>query len=500
MRGRPRWASSSEWIVTWRGCELDVLARPRAVVGAPAVDLERRVGRRDLLDLAGEMLEHRGDRGEGRAAAAGAHDLAFGVERVGLAAELDGERVSLVAVEHPPAQLGRLAERDRQHAFGQRVERAAVADLDLAVAGLAQVALHRGDRLGRAQAARLVEDDPAVHRRGAIATNAGEGRAIAIGGSALASRRGPGHWLVAPAAAAPGGGRRLHARRPWRFRRPTWRRPSFTGLHGSPPSAGYLAGRAAAAKGERETALAALGELAAEGAPVLPGPQDPLAQFAGRARSFRPLFDALRARLAPTADGRVAIEASRPPVAAESIAYDPATRRFYAISNWFDNATYALLPSGRLRRLFALPELTPNGVAVDAARHRLWFVATDAFRDGAAKPRSTLWRVDLATGARRSFEAPDAKGFNDLAIAPDGDVYVTDTPGGALFVLRDGSQQPKRFLPDETFQQPNGIAVGDDGRYLFVAQGLDFYKSTSRSMMSKPCKCRRRSRRSEPTA
>ena len=88
--------------------------------------------------------------------------LSFAVERIGFLAELDREGIGLARIEHAPGQLGRLAERDRQHAFGKRIERAAVADLDLAVARLAQHALDRRDGLGRTEAARLVEDQPAV--------------------------------------------------------------------------------------------------------------------------------------------------------------------------------------------------------------------------------------------------------------------------------------------------------------------------------------------------
>jgi sugar lactone lactonase YvrE len=233
----------------------------------------------------------------------------------------------------------------------------------------------------------------------------------------------------------------------------------------------YLRARAAAASGDRTAALDALKQSEPAGAAILPGPQDPLAGYLADA-DFAPVFAALRDRVDSTANGRLAVDTPSPPVAAESLAYDSRTRRFF-LSNWHDNAIYTLTFDGHLARYFALPELTPNGVKIDLDRRRLWFVATNAFRDGAAEPRSQLWSVDLATGAATSFAATGAKGFNDLAIAPNGNVYVTDTPGGALYVLRAGSPELRRFLPDEKFQQPNGIAVGDTGRHLFVAQGLD---------------------------
>ena len=108
------------------------------------------------------MVEHAGNRRHRRTTIAALDDFAFGIERVGLLAELDGEGVDLVAIEHAPGQLGRFAQRDRQHAFGKRIERAAMADLGLGMAALLQHALDRRYRLRRTEPTRLVEDQPPV--------------------------------------------------------------------------------------------------------------------------------------------------------------------------------------------------------------------------------------------------------------------------------------------------------------------------------------------------
>src|SRR5439155_5697912 len=82
--------------------------------------------------------------------------------RIRLLAEADGKFVRLRRIEHAPGELGRFAERDGQDAAGQRVEGAAMADLGLGLAGLAQQALDRAYRCGRTKSERLVENDPAV--------------------------------------------------------------------------------------------------------------------------------------------------------------------------------------------------------------------------------------------------------------------------------------------------------------------------------------------------
>ena len=103
-----------------------------------------------MFDGAGEARQHRFDVRQRRAVAAGIDHLALAVEGIGLLAEADGEVIGLGRVEHAAGELGCLAERDRQHARRQRVERAAVADLGLGLAGLPEDALDRRNRLGRA--------------------------------------------------------------------------------------------------------------------------------------------------------------------------------------------------------------------------------------------------------------------------------------------------------------------------------------------------------------
>ncbi len=138
------------------------LTRPRQIIGPLPIDHQSRIGGRDLIDRASETRQHTLKLSPRRSHVALRHDLALKVQRIGLAPELHGELVDLARIEHPPAQLGRLADADRQHAGRQRIERAAVPDLDLAEASLPQVALYRRDGLRRSQPQRLVENDPAI--------------------------------------------------------------------------------------------------------------------------------------------------------------------------------------------------------------------------------------------------------------------------------------------------------------------------------------------------
>src|SRR6185295_19048200 len=77
---------------------------------------------------------------------------------VALLAPGDREAVALAAVHHEGNRLGGFAERNRQAAGGERIERAGMAG----ALGLEQ-ALEHGDRVRRGHADRLVEHHPAMN-------------------------------------------------------------------------------------------------------------------------------------------------------------------------------------------------------------------------------------------------------------------------------------------------------------------------------------------------
>ncbi len=157
----------------------DGLAGPGSFIGGFAADLERGICGRHLLDLTREPEGNALDLLERRADVAGGDDPAFGIQGIRFRAERNRELVSLGRVEHPAAELGRFAERNRKDSARQRVERSAVADLRPGLARLTEQALDRADGLGRAEAHRLVEDDPAVEHQPARPKIPRNARAIA---------------------------------------------------------------------------------------------------------------------------------------------------------------------------------------------------------------------------------------------------------------------------------------------------------------------------------
>ena len=138
--------------------------RPRQIIGALAIDHQRGIGGRHLADRTSELRQDRLNRGQCGPHIACRHNFTLKVERISLNPELYGEGIDFARIEHAPGEFGRLAQCNGQYPASQRIECAAMADLDLGIAALAQIALHRADRLGRAETHGLVENDPAVKR------------------------------------------------------------------------------------------------------------------------------------------------------------------------------------------------------------------------------------------------------------------------------------------------------------------------------------------------
>jgi len=165
----------------------------------------------------------------------------------------------------------------------------------------------------------------------------------------------------------------------------------------------------------------------------------------------------------------------------EGIAYDPRGRAFFVGSTWqrrivrvgARGAQTDFAPRGGDSLLGVL------GMQVDAERRLLWAAHATA---GAAMPirgdnsegRSGLALIDLNTGGliRNLVPPDDALHFlNDIALASDGAVYVTDSITGTIY----------RAGPNATALTPlltlpsggNGIALTPNEDVLYVADAGD---------------------------
>src|SRR5690606_11541882 len=109
--------------------DLDRFAASREIVGALATDLDRRVGRRPLHDLAGKARQAGEDRATVGPGLGGRRDGPVGIVAVGLGAPADGEALTLQSVLDEGYGLGGVAELDRENAGCERIEGPRMTDL-----------------------------------------------------------------------------------------------------------------------------------------------------------------------------------------------------------------------------------------------------------------------------------------------------------------------------------------------------------------------------------
>ena len=72
-----------------------------------------------------------------------------------------------------------------------------------------------------------------------------------------------------------------------------------------------------------------------------------------------------------------------------------------------------------------------------------------------------LVEINAASGEIvKRYPAKGATFLNDVAVDPDGTVYVSDTPSNTIWRLKDGSFEP--WLADDKLNGPNGLLVQGD--------------------------------------
>ncbi|HJU90377.1 MAG TPA: hypothetical protein VJ672_13360 [Gemmatimonadaceae bacterium] len=244
----------------------------------------------------------------------------------------------------------------------------------------------------------------------------------------------------------------------------------------------YLA-RAQALTGDPGDALRTLERLAIQGAVV-----DLAADTAFRSLRVAPYairFAAATRQLArasaPLVRSDTAFVLEDPDFIPEGIAHDPARDVFY-VGSLVGGGVLRLMRDGSAVSFFSSTATAPPqvlGIRIDAPARRLWLAAL--FPDTAAPQFArgsggwaALHAYDLESGELVArHPAPDSTRphlLNDIALTPNGDVYVTDSEGAALFRLRAGSAALERVpIGSQSFTYPNGIAVTADGARVYVA-------------------------------
>lgn len=107
---------------------------------------------------------------------------------------------------------------------------------------------------------------------------------------------------------------------------------------------------------------------------------------------------------------------------------------------------------------------TVFGVLVDEPRGLLWVCSNDMAPEGGGPAIKTFALPDGSYIASHPFPADAGPAMcNDMAVAPNGDVYASETLGGRIMLLRDGGTAFETWATDPEFASLDGISFGPGG-------------------------------------
>ena len=233
--------------------------------------------------------------------------------------------------------------------------------------------------------------------------------------------------------------------------------------------------------GERDAALELLRSLKGRKLGLIPA-RDAGFDSVWDDPEFQKISKALADDEPQTPASPVAFRLKDPKLIPEGIAYDAEGMRFFigSIAQHKIVAAHARELSDFSSAADKLDAIL--GLAVDTTRKYLYAVTTNGFEESAKKERrNAVVRYDLKDGRLMDrFVAPDAMQLNDLAIATDGTLYVTDSQTGSLFRKKPEEKTLTKFGATGALRGANGIALAPDGAlYVTLSTGIARVDTTS---------------------
>lgn len=237
----------------------------------------------------------------------------------------------------------------------------------------------------------------------------------------------------------------------------------------------YFEAMTRAALGERAAALEALRRLKGRRLGLIPASDLGFEALAGDTE-----FEALRAELAAeeavTPPAPVRVRLHDPKLIPEGIAYD-ATRQRHLLGSIAQRKIVAVDARGRVRDFSRSGDGLDAvlGLAVDARRGELFAVSTGAAPAGPGPGRgNAVFRYRLRDGRllERSV-VPEAMQLNDVAVGPDGTLWLSDSAAGRVFRRKPGEKNFSALVAVDALRGANGVAPSPDGgAYVTLSTGI----------------------------
>jgi hypothetical protein len=222
--------------------------------------------------------------------------------------------------------------------------------------------------------------------------------------------------------------------------------------------------------GKTAEATAALEKVADLGDGFLPARQLGFEKAWGDAK-FQEVVKRLESRLPRLDYAPIAFELEDRALLPEGIAFDAKSQSFFVGST--AKGIVLRVGWGNAVTGFAARELGLDsilGLAADGPRRILYAAATSALTDaGRTRRRNAVLAWDIDTGRPlRRVEVPQALQLNDVAVAPGGRIFASDSASGAIYEIpREG--EARVLVPAGTIRGSNGLAASPDAKRLYVA-------------------------------
>lgn len=245
------------------------------------------------------------------------------------------------------------------------------------------------------------------------------------------------------------------------------------------PNAAYNLACSYALTGKSDSSLALLNRLADVGFDYGVAQDEDLKTIREGA-AYDSLTMKIKRMKSPINHSKVAFVIGEKDLIPENIAYDPVTRTFYA-GSLYRRKIVAVTPEGKGRDFTTEGQdglWAVLGMKVDATRWVLWVVSSAENEMKDAKPeefgkKTGVFKYDLGTGRLiKKYLVNDTAHWhllNDLVLDSRGDVFISDTFGGSVWVIRADKDTLEPFVKPENLVGANGITLSTDERYLFVA-------------------------------
>ena len=229
----------------------------------------------------------------------------------------------------------------------------------------------------------------------------------------------------------------------------------------------YAIARTWASAGQYREAMDWLARVVARNVGLDPSRDSSFAKL-HNAPEFRNLVRKIRTATPPVLRSRAAFSIVEADLLPEGIAYDPRGKQFYFGSTW-KHKIVRCTEAGVCQPFVAEGQDGIGkvlGLRVHPGSRTLWAAGNEA-------GNSALFHYDLQSGKLiRKYVVSGGKTghvFNDLAVTAQGDVFVTDTRANAVYWVSHKTDALAPFAPDMKIEFPNGIALSDDDKKIYVA-------------------------------